>query len=101
MRATRERILDVAAQVLGVDPDAGMGEVATAVGAVRRTVYGHFPSRADLVLALTRRAADELTAAVAEESGDQEADEAWAGFVGRLWPLLHRYRALAKQKEAS
>ena len=99
VRATRERILDVAAEVLGVDPDAGMGEVATAAGVVRRTVYGHFPSRADLVLALTRRAADELTAAVAEGSGDPGADEAWAdevwaGFVGRLWPLLHRYRVL-------
>lgn len=94
MRATRDRILDVATEVLGANPDAAMGEIATAAGVVRRTVYGHFPSRADLVLALTRRAADELAAAVTDGPGDQAADEAWAGFVGRLWPLLHRYRVL-------
>jgi len=84
----------VATEVLGANPDAGMGEVATAAGVVRRTVYGHFPSRADLVLALTRRAADELTAAVTDGPHDQAAEEAWARFVGRLWPLLHRYRVL-------
>ena len=94
MRGTRDRILDVATEVLGANPDAGMGEVATAAGVVRRTVYGHFPSRADLVLALTRRAADELTAAVTDGPHDQAAEEAWARFVGRLWPLLHRYRVL-------
>lgn len=94
MSGTRERILDVATEVLGSDPDAAMGEVASAAGVVRRTVYGHFPSRADLVLALSRRAVDELVAALAEGSEDQPPDEVWAGFVGRLWPLLHRYRVL-------
>lgn len=95
MSDNRERILDVAVEVLGRSPDAGMGEVAAAAGVVRRTVYGHFPTRSDLVLALTRRAVDEL-AAILEEgaAADRPADEAWADFVARLWPLAHRYRVL-------
>jgi AcrR family transcriptional regulator len=92
---TKERILDVAVEVLGRSPDAGMGEVAAAAGVVRRTVYGHFPTRSDLVLALTRRAVDELAAVLAEvAAADRPADEAWADFVARLWPLAHRYRVL-------
>lgn len=95
MNATRERILDVAIEVLGRSPDTGMGDIATAAGVVRRTVYGHFPSRADLVLALTRRAVDEIASVLADVDAAQgAADEAWAEFVARLWPLAHRYRVL-------
>lgn len=95
MRDTRERILDVATDVLGIDPDASMGDVAAAADVVRRTVYGHFASRSDLVLALTRRAVDEITGVVADVTRDDATpDEAWAAFVHRLWPLVHRYRVL-------
>ena len=60
MNDTRNRILDVALDVLGENPDAGMGDIASAAGVVRRTVYGHFPSRTDLVRTLARRAVDEI-----------------------------------------
>ena len=94
-RDTRERILDAAVEVLGATPDAGMGEVASAAGVVRRTVYGYFPSRSDLVLALARRAVSEIEAVLAEEApADKAADVAWADFVARLWPLVHRYRVM-------
>lgn len=93
--ATRERILDVALEVLGQHPDAGMGEVATAAGVVRRTVYGHFPSRSDLVLALARRAAGEVAGVLADVgTPDATPERAWVGFVARLWPLARRYRLL-------
>jgi AcrR family transcriptional regulator len=92
---TKERILDVAIDVLGKTPDAGMGDVAAAAGVVRRTVYGYFPSRADLVLALTHRAVSELAAILSEGAAvDEAADVAWADFITRLWPLVHRYRVL-------
>ena len=95
MRDTRERLLDVAIEVLGRRPDAGMAEVAAAAGVVRRTVYGHFPSRADLVSALTRRAVGEMAAVLAEATaGERPSDAAWADFVARLWPLVERYRVL-------
>ncbi|TAJ49857.1 MAG: TetR/AcrR family transcriptional regulator [Herbiconiux sp.] len=92
---TRERILDVAIRVLGTSPDAGMGEIARAAGVVRRTVYGYFPSRADLVRALTERAVNEIAAVLARgDAADAPADSAWADFISRLWPLVHRYRVL-------
>jgi AcrR family transcriptional regulator len=95
MNDTRNRILDVALEVLGQNPDAGMGDIATAAGVVRRTVYGHFPTRADLVRTLTQRAVSEMAAVLTEvNASDAAADAAWADFVTRLWPLAHRYRVL-------
>jgi AcrR family transcriptional regulator len=95
MNETRDRILDVALDVLGGDPDAGMGEIAAAAGVVRRTVYGHFPSRLDLVRTLTQRAVTEMTAVLTEvNAADEQADVAWVAFIARLWPVAHRYRVL-------
>ncbi len=95
MDETRNRILDVAREVLGQDPDAGMGDVAAAAGVVRRTVYGHFPSRSDLVRTLAGQAVQEMAAVLEEVDRDEvPADAVWAGFVDRLWPLAHRYRVL-------
>jgi AcrR family transcriptional regulator len=93
MNETRDRILDVALDVLGDNPDAGMGDIASAAGVVRRTVYGHFPSRLDLIRTLTERAVTEMTA-VLTEVNTSDADAAWAEFIARLWPVAHRYRVL-------
>jgi AcrR family transcriptional regulator len=95
MSETRDRILDVALDVLGENPDAGMGDIASAAGVVRRTVYGHFPSRLDLVRALTERAVTEMTAVLTEvNASDAEADATWVEFIARIWPVAHRYRVL-------
>jgi AcrR family transcriptional regulator len=92
---TRDRILDVALDVLGENPDAGMGDIAAAAGVVRRTVYGHFPSRLDLIRTLTERAVAEMTAVLTEvNAADAEADATWVAFIARLWPVAHRYRVL-------
>ncbi|MGK3208554.1 TetR/AcrR family transcriptional regulator [Amycolatopsis sp. MEPSY49] len=92
-KETRDRILDVALDLLGDDPDAGMGDIAAAAGVVRRTVYGHFPSRLDLVRTLTERAVTEMTA-VLTGADAADADAAWSEFVARVWPVAHRYRVL-------
>ncbi|WP_405393214.1 TetR/AcrR family transcriptional regulator [Streptomyces sp. NBC_01102] len=95
MNETRDRILDVALDLLGENPDAGMGDIASAAGVVRRTVYGHFPSRLDLVRTLTERAVAEMAAVLTEvNASDAGADAAWAEFIARLWPVAHRYRVL-------
>ena len=95
MNETRDRILDVALDVLGENPDAGMGEIAAAAGVVRRTVYGHFPARLDLVQTLTERAVTEMTAVLTEvNAAGAQADATWAEFIARLWPVAHRYRVL-------
>jgi AcrR family transcriptional regulator len=95
MNETRDRILDVALEVLGENPDAGMGDIASAAGVVRRTVYGHFPSRLDLVRTLTERAVTEMTAVLTDvNASDTEADAKWVEFIARVWPVAHRYRVL-------
>src|SRR4051812_20556306 len=95
MDDTRRRILDVALEVLGRNPDAGMGDIASAAGVVRRTVYGHFPNRTDLVRTLAQRAVDEIVAVLGEiDTSDGAPETVWVDFVGRLWPLTHRYRVL-------
>jgi len=95
MDDTRRRILDVALEVLGRNPDAGMAEVASAVGVVRRTVYGYFPSRADLVRTLAQQAVDEIAAVLDDVDAKSGSPETvWVEFISRLWPLAHRYRVL-------
>ena len=95
MDDTRRRILDVALEVLGQDPEARMGDIASAAGVVRRTVYGYFPTRADLVRTLAQRAVDEMVAVLDEVNrSDEAADRVWVDFVARLWPLTRRHRVL-------
>jgi AcrR family transcriptional regulator len=95
MNERRDRILDVALDVLGENPDAGMGDIASAAAVVRRTVYGYFPTRLDLVRSLTERAVAEVTAVLTEVNAlDAEADATWVAFITRLWPVAHRYRVL-------
>ncbi|MFF1572546.1 TetR/AcrR family transcriptional regulator [Leifsonia sp. NPDC058292] len=95
MQETRTRILDVARDLLGQHPNSGMGEIARAAGVVRRTVYGYFPARGDLVRALATQAAGEISAVLTDvDRPGLSADEAWARFVRELWPLAHRYRVL-------
>jgi AcrR family transcriptional regulator len=95
MNDTRNRILDVALEVLGQNPDAGMGDIASAAGVVRRTVYGHFPTRADLVGTLTQQAVNEIAAVLTEvNASKRSAEAAWVDFIAGLWPLTHRYRVL-------
>jgi AcrR family transcriptional regulator len=95
MNDTRNRILDVALEVLGQNPDAGMGDIASAAGVVRRTVYGHFPTRTDLVRTLAQRAVNEVAAVLSEvNASEAAADAVWVDFIARLWPLTHRYRVL-------
>jgi AcrR family transcriptional regulator len=95
MGEARSRILDVALEVLAKNPDAGMGDIAVAAGVVRRTVYGHFPSRIDLVRSLAQLAVDEVQEVLdgAKATG-KTAPQVWADFISRVWPLAHRYRVL-------
>jgi AcrR family transcriptional regulator len=95
MNDTRNRILDVALEVLGQNPDAAVGEVAVAAGVVRRTVYGYFPTRSELVGTLSQRAVAEIILVLGEaDASGGSAETVWVDFVARLWPLAHRYRVL-------
>ncbi|MFD4723584.1 TetR/AcrR family transcriptional regulator [Streptomyces seoulensis] len=91
----RRRILDVALAELLRDPDASMDQIARAAGVVRRTVYGHFPSREALIGTLVDEAVQVLTDAdlCARDDGAGSAD-AVARSVLAVWEIADRYRLL-------
>lgn len=93
--ANRRRILDVALAELLRDPDASMDQIARAAGVVRRTVYGHFPSREALISTLVDEAVQALAAAhAAGREGVEDPAESVARSVLTVWAIADRYRLL-------
>ncbi|MFF5961862.1 TetR/AcrR family transcriptional regulator [Streptomyces luteogriseus] len=93
--ANRRRILDVALAELLRDPDASMDQIARAAGVVRRTVYGHFPSREALISTLVDEAVEALSVAHAAGREDvRDPAEAVARSVLAVWAIADRYRLL-------
>ncbi|MDK1346484.1 TetR/AcrR family transcriptional regulator [Streptomyces sp. 378] len=93
--ANRRRLLDVALAELLRDPDASMDQIARAAGVVRRTVYGHFPTREALISTLVDEAVEALSAAHAAGRADvRDPAEAVARSVLAVWAIADRYRLL-------
>jgi AcrR family transcriptional regulator len=98
-RADAERniagIIAAAGDLFGRGQSPSMGEVASAAGVRRATLYGHFPSREELLDAVIAHAithTDEALTAL-DLDGDP-ADVAVERLVHSSWPILHRYRRL-------
>jgi AcrR family transcriptional regulator len=93
--ANRRRILDIALAELLRDPDASMDQIARAAGVVRRTVYGHFPSREALISTLLDGAVEAVAAAHAEgREGAKDPAECVARTTLAVWQIADRYRIL-------
>lgn len=60
----REAILAGALEVINRNPEAGVQEIADGVGVGRATLYRHFPTREDLLIALRERAREQGRAAM-------------------------------------
>jgi AcrR family transcriptional regulator len=89
------RIQDAAIEALAGDPDASMAEIARRAGVVRATIYVHFPTREDLIAAITERAIAEVTDVIAAAEPQQgEAAEALQRVIAAAWRTLGRFHAL-------
>lgn len=98
-RADAERniatIIDVASDLFGRGQSPSMAEVATAAGVRRATLYGHFPSRQDLIEAVVTHAITHTDEALTALALDQDpADVAVERLVRTSWPILDRFRRL-------
>ncbi|WP_405719754.1 TetR/AcrR family transcriptional regulator [Streptomyces sp. NBC_01537] len=94
-RSNRARILACARQEFARDPDASLDDIARAAGVVRRTLYGHFPSRQALIAALAEEAAQSVEQAFtdARRPGTDPAT-ALARMTLAVWAVGDRYRML-------
>ncbi len=87
-------IAEAAVACLSRDPDASVAEIAKAAGVGRVTLYGHFPSRADLVDAALARAIEDGDAILGAVDLDGDPREALARLIDASWQLVNRSRAL-------
>ncbi|MEW2033243.1 TetR/AcrR family transcriptional regulator [Streptomyces roseifaciens] len=100
--ANRRRIMDIALTELLRDPDASMDQIARAAGVVRRTVYGHFPSREALMSALVDDAANAVELAQAEALRDvDDPAKALARSMLAAWEIADGYRLLISMAQRS
>ncbi|WP_338889153.1 TetR/AcrR family transcriptional regulator [Rhodococcus sovatensis] len=93
--ANRDKILDAAISAFASDPDATVEYIAQSAGVVRRTVYGHFPTRHDLIVGIVERAARDFVAALPViDDLPSRPEVALALLELSSWSVADRYRAL-------
>jgi AcrR family transcriptional regulator len=91
----RAALLDAAADVLAVAPQASLSEVATRAGLGRATLYRHFDSRDALRVAIREEALSRAAAALAgEDLTGCDTHEALRRAAAVLVPLGMRFRIL-------
>ncbi|WP_406274462.1 TetR/AcrR family transcriptional regulator [Nocardia sp. NBC_00881] len=87
-------ILDAAQECLVINPDANVAEIAKKAGVGRVTLYGHFPSRAELIDAVFTRAVADSDETLDTVDIDGDPREALARLVAASWKIIDRFRAL-------
>lgn len=99
----RRAILSATPVALRKNPDASIAEIAAEAGVGRMTLYGHFPSRAELIEAAVVESLERGDAVLSEVPLDDEPAHALARLVEASWSLVDQSRALlaAAQKELS
>ena len=92
-----DRILDATLDALASDPEASMAAIARRAGVVRATVYVHFPTRENLIEAVTQRAISDVTDAIeAVEPARGDPADALRRVLTAAWRTLGRFHALVE-----
>ena len=96
-----ESILEAARISLSHDPDASIGVIAEAAGVGRVTLYGHFPTRAELVTAVVQRALTEAEETVDRIDLTGDPRDALRRLITGSWSLTADAGALLAAAEQS
>jgi TetR/AcrR family transcriptional regulator, mexCD-oprJ operon repressor len=94
-------ILDAATECLSRDPAASTSDIAKAAGVGRVTLYGHFPSRIDLVDATFMHAIEVGETALGQVDLGGDPREALARLIDSSWHLVDRFRSLLVSAQVS
>ncbi|WP_242090350.1 TetR/AcrR family transcriptional regulator [Curtobacterium sp. DN_7.5] len=94
----RAALIEAAKAELQRDPDAGLETIAAAAGLSRRAVYGHFPSRDDLVREVVTAGAARIAAAMPSTSNLADLPPAArvAAIAVTLWSEVSHVRSMAR-----
>jgi AcrR family transcriptional regulator len=83
-RRNRDAILAAALEALTASPDASLNAIAKRAGVANATLYRHFPTREELVLATYQREVRRLVGAAGQLLGEQAPIDALRSWVERL-----------------
>jgi AcrR family transcriptional regulator len=92
---SRTAILEAGIRTLNARPDANIGQIASAAGVSRQTVYAHFASREALITAIVEQATAEALAAIDQSGIDADSPvEAMSRVIERSWVMIRDYPLL-------
>jgi AcrR family transcriptional regulator len=95
-----ESVLEVATQLLAVNPRASMQVIAAAAGVSRTTLHRLYPSRDALIEAIGLDAADQITAAFAAARLDEgPAIAALQRLIEAVVPLVNQFAFLISETQ--
>ncbi|WP_278262428.1 TetR/AcrR family transcriptional regulator [Nocardia sp. AG03] len=97
--ANRRRIVAVAGDELRRNPSASMEDIAAAAGMVRRTLYGHFPTREALIDGMLDEAFEQVGRALDGIDSAQPPVAVVADLVITLWAVGDEFRLLLRLDE--
>ncbi|MGS2811242.1 TetR/AcrR family transcriptional regulator [Nocardia sp. MW-W600-9] len=98
--ANRQRIVAVAGDELLRNPLASMEDIAAAAGMVRRTLYGHFPTREALIDGMLDDAFEQVGRALVSIDTAQPPARAIADMTVALWAVGDEFQLLLRLDEA-
>lgn len=98
-RRNIDAILAAAQTCLVENQDVTIAEIAKKAGVGRVTLYGHFPTRADLLDAVFRRVSAEADAVLDTIDTEGEPTAALNRLIAGSWQIVNRFRAVLAAAE--